>query len=151
MRRFVSAAKDRVNWVDENNVLLGFELGACCCEDFGYYYVSDPNDYKRVLDEAEETRCNQDETEPAAGEEPDLEDYVFDTGFFGQHLKSNYYDEENFVIFKMSVPWKKDKQRKRPAVYLVLFNMHNGYYSHGFNFARQKENAVPHTFQEGDL
>jgi hypothetical protein len=110
---------EKVNFVDENNVVLGYDMGASCCESFGWYV-------------AEEIVCNPDlEDEP----EPLWKDWVFDPAFFkevepvrGEHGYS-VLDEGGCVAFRLV-----RKDGREGELFLHLFNAHNGYYGHGFEF-----------------
>jgi hypothetical protein len=98
----------KVNFVDENNVFVGYDLQQQCCENAGWF-ISDKI-YKRV---------------PSI-QRKDLEEcdlYVFDAEF------SKSFDakcQQNIVVFKL-VNGEKTK-------YLHLYNVSNGWYSHGFEF-----------------
>ena len=107
----------KLNFVDDNNVFVGFDYGHCCCESFGYYYAKDPNaskDNEIKLSEDQESMYNFD---PLFHE-----DVVSD---------DNYYDAQKLtggaVAFKLI-----NKSDVNDVVYLILYNHHNGYYSHGF-------------------
>jgi len=59
------------------------------------------------------------------GREADYSDYRFDTEFFIKSDKDPY-DVEAVVVFRIT-DGKNEK-------FIHLFNCHNGYYSHGFDF-----------------
>jgi len=101
----------RVNFVDENNVFVGYNMGENCCERFGWFI-------------SEETHVEIPEKEPKT---PDVSDYVFDTSFFVLSPPKDEYEEGGIACFKLGA---KDK----PILFLHLYNSHNGYYSHGFTF-----------------
>lgn len=105
----------KVNFVDTNNVLVGYDTYQSCCEDAGWYITNMVSPY--------DTR--------AVVENYDLGGYVFDPGFcvkgsevFGD-LNTGGLDEGDQVFFAMVHPEKE-------TLFLCLFNSHNGYYSHGF-------------------
>ena len=106
----------KVNFVDENNVFVGYELAPQCCEQAGWF-VSD------VIVKAIEDQNNQ-ICEPE--EMPDLEGWNFDHEFFQKEENCNNYEVGDIVIFRMV---KGDEEK-----FLHLFNIQNGYYSHGFEF-----------------
>lgn len=109
----------KINFADENNVLVGFDFGSNCCEQFGWY-VTD-----KVL--TEEADSIFDNYSPSSVIEEELEGWVFDKEFFEQISNGkDSYDESNTAVFRMT---KGDQER-----YLHLYNDHNGYYSHGFEF-----------------
>lgn len=104
---------DRYNWVDDNNVLLGFEARCSCCEDFGYFYHT--------------TADKPQETEKNINEAFDLAFYEFDPDFreFG-----NYDGNDSGGSFTARLR----SNAGLPDLYLTIYNHHNGYYSHGFSF-----------------
>lgn len=107
----------KVNFVDENNVVVGFKIGfQDCCEETGFCIVENLADIKAV-----------DFFSKAAIPLPDLTDWVFDPTF----CKKACYWSVYMVVFKMV---KKSYQPRE--LYLVLMNEHNGYYSHGFSMTK---------------
>lgn len=109
----------KVNFVDDNNRLVGFDTTDDCCAHGGYF-ISD----KVENDEIEKPKPY------------DLSDYAFDESFF-QEVSGNEDSEYNAVVFKMVAQDKPDR-------YLHCFNVHNGYYSKGFtaSFGEIKEGSV---------
>ena len=97
----------RVNFVDDNILFVGYDLGSQCCE-WADWFIAD------TLQHEEREREN---------DTPDLSGYVFDRDFF----KELPLGDGGMVIFRMV---NGDKEK-----YLHLFNCHNGYYSHGFTFS----------------
>jgi hypothetical protein len=70
---------DKVNFVDENNVFLGYDLSQQCCEKAGWFLAHSPQ-----------------ETIPEeTGGEFDLDGFTFDTDFFKE-----IYDLAIFRIVK---------------------------------------------------
>jgi hypothetical protein len=102
---------DRLNWVDSNNVFVGFSNWQDCCEEWGGgYWSSLSKDAVRVdLDE-------------------ENNNYVFDTSFYIEDFSwEEDYDRDVYrAAFKLS-NGKKD-------IFLIIWNEHNGYYAHGFQF-----------------
>lgn len=107
----------RVNFVDEFNVFVGFDMQPGCCESFGYYFED------AVSTGAE--RVNEQEDCDADGTPKDIESWSFDPKFFRQ-TDSAGYDEGGVAVFRL-VSGEREK-------FLHLFNSHNGYYGHGFEF-----------------
>lgn len=102
---------EKVNFIDENDVFVGFDTAQDCCEDAGYFVSKDANEpYQYDKDRS--------------GETPSLDGYNFDTTFF-QHVSSKHLDDGDQVCFKMVKQGNED-------LYLHLYNSHNGYYGHGF-------------------
>ena len=104
----------KINFVDKNNVLVGFDFMQCCCEDFGYDFLN--SDKKKIGDDPDEKT---------------LEPYFFDETFV-EYPETSHCDEGK-VRFKLI----KRKNDKTP-IYLELYNTHNGYYSHGFEMSKDK-------------
>lgn len=113
---------DKINFVDDNNVLVGYDFSANCCENFGWY-VSD-----KVTSDIHDHIFNH--TAQAGGWDINqlLEGWTFDPTFFQTLDRSivNYYDDDKRVVFRMV---KGDQEQ-----FLHLWNVHNGYYGHGFEF-----------------
>jgi hypothetical protein len=112
----------KVNFVDENNRLVGYDFYQSCCESFGWYISSsslfDPK-FSVVDDTYASVFINQ-----------LLEGWVFDPKFFEENTNSeNFSVELNQATFRLV---KDDKE-----LFLHLFNEHNGYYSHGFEFLEE--------------
>jgi len=107
---------EKVNFVDANNVLVGYDTTQNCCEQAGWF-ISEKED-----NEILETGIY------------DLEPYSFDTSYFVEvepkmHGNKDYLysclDSGSMVRFKLVAPNKAD-------LFLHIYNSHNGYYSHGF-------------------
>jgi hypothetical protein len=99
---------DKVNFVDENDVFVGYDMGKDCCEYLGYFISREkPN---TIIDSVD----------------IDLDNFVFDRGFFEDSiLDRNIVDDGGSVLFRLI--GKDDSE-----AYLCLYNCHNGYYAHGF-------------------
>lgn len=119
MKIFDNDSDEKVNFVDKNNVLVGYDMEACCCETANWF-----------ISQTEEN----DIPEPGNGLVTELDDYVFDTTYFekvepkmegSKSFKQSVLDEGDMVRFKLVAPKKGD-------LFLHLFNAHNGYYGHGF-------------------
>lgn len=105
MRTFNKGRK--VNFVDDNNVLVGFDDESCCCENFGWF-----------LSRALPTTIEE-------GDNIDPEGFNFDPNFFDERtLDDKYFDCGGLVSFRLT--------KGEDEIFLTLFNSHNGYYSHGF-------------------
>jgi hypothetical protein len=103
---------NRLNIIDENNVFVGYDYDQQCCEDFEYYLT---DNIEKLFDKAEaldeQTFCH--------------DGYVFDTAYIKEHEDEETCYGEYFVAFRLTKQGEKD-------IFLVLYNCHNGYYSHGF-------------------
>lgn len=112
---------DKVNFVDENNVFLGYDLSQDCCEQADWFVsinIIDKIDYDELDNFTE------------SGKDFDFSGFVFDTEFH-QTKQWKCLDEGDAELFKIT----NDKQ----VYYIYLFNSHNGYYSHGFEFINDKK------------
>lgn len=99
--------KDRkINFVDDNNVFVGFDNNQSCCEQFGWALTSKIP--KKQPDEGEN------------GLNPD--GFQFDTAFFMESVLD--VADQDDVVFRLTCGYEE--------MYLILWNCHNGYYSHGF-------------------
>jgi hypothetical protein len=99
---------EKVNFVDINNVFVGYDLSRDGCGRADYFI-------------SKEELCN---TISGNGIINDLNDYVFDLTYFVE-IENENLDEGGMVRFKLIC---KDK----PDLFLHLYNIHNGYYGHGF-------------------
>lgn len=100
----------KINFVDENNVFLGYDTNTQCCELADWFIADTPQ------------RCRPKKTRKGI---PNLKGFVFDTAFFMQVAACDFEDG-GMAIFRI-VNGKAEK-------FLHIFNAHNGYYGHGFVF-----------------
>jgi hypothetical protein len=109
----------KINFVDENNVFVGFDYFGQCCEQFGWH-INNPLG-ETILDECD----------PIEEVNKELEGWVFDSTYFEETpgTPSNSFHEHNQAIFRLR---KEDQE-----LFLTLFNDHNGYYSHGFEMFKE--------------
>lgn len=109
----ICAKNGSLNFIDDNNVVLGVDSSPQCCEDF---WIS-------ILDYEPTSAIYEDSTNY---EDVDLSLEFFDETYI-KHLESSDSDwyVEHAVVFKLI---------GERELYLVLNNHHNGYYSHGFEF-----------------
>lgn len=98
---------NKINFIDDTDVFVGFDYTASCCEDFGYWFS-----YNTKTDYSLENE-----------NEFDFDGYRFDR----EWVREKEHNENNFVFFKLIKPKSKN-------IYLGLYNYHNGYYGHGFSF-----------------
>lgn len=111
---------DKINFIDENSVLVGYNMAADCCEQFGWFI-------------AKEKLITIDETHPFIVENKsiptyDFSSYRFDTSF-QEHIimDENIFECGGIKRFKLV-----SINENEPILYLHLYNAQNGYYSHGF-------------------
>lgn len=110
----VFEANGKLNVVDENNVFVGFDYSADCCEHFGYFFS------KHVPEKIQEE-----------SEVFNHEEFVFDSSWF-KSVEMGSYDSDNMAVFRLVNP-------KGEEMFLALFNSHNGYYGHGFTVSIKGE------------
>lgn len=124
MRIFVKDGK--INFVDENNVVLGYDLDQDCCENADWFIADEP---QKNVETFQEVATVKDALETmvrrAAAENPSLEKFVFDPKFF-QKIDRGVFEEGGMAIFRII-----SGRRQR---FIHIFNVHNGYYGHGFSF-----------------
>lgn len=116
----------KVNFVDRNNVVVGFDMGQDCCESFGYvlsHEVPRPEAGREV---------------PESLPDEGWDAYEFDTKFRLRDAIPDY-DGGGSVTFRLTA-------EGQPDLFLTLYNHHNGYYSHGFDM-KQEETVI----EEGSL
>ncbi len=121
-----SCWESKVNFVDDNNIGVGYDMSQNCCEHADWFIADSPA-------KTPDGPSDQDR---------DLEGYSFDTDYFetvedsdGQYV----FDAGAMVIFRLVSSEKLDK-------YLHLYNCHNGYYSHGWDMT-----DGPNKIQSGSL
>ena len=98
----------KINFVDDKNLFVGFDFEQDCCESFGFFI-----------------RDTQEADIPENWPSVDINDYSgynFDPAFFAE----TGYDGTSLAIFKL--------KKGRKVKYLHIFNCHNGWYAHGFQF-----------------
>lgn len=100
---------DKVNFVDKNNVVVGFDTTQNCCENAGWFINKE--------------KCNEIKEDVT---KVDVSDFVFDENFFQEASTGEEFDVGGgMVIFRLI-------NEKGDELFLHLYNVHNGYYGHGF-------------------
>jgi len=125
MKIFDKTHGEKVNFVDQNNVFVGYDLMQDCCEHADWFIAD-----QTFPDEVPEI------TEAAMLE--GLEPYSFDKEFFEEYTPASL-ESGGMAIFKLVAEGQPDR-------YLHLYNNHNGYYSHGFEMKQNDD-----TLREGHL
>ncbi len=111
----------KFNFVDENNVFVGYDAGQDCCEHASWFFSN----------KVEKGSIDDQEKEIPEG----ITKYRFDPEFFEQVSNPSDFDEGGMVVFRCVRP-----DGKKPDIYLHLFNCHNGYYGHGFKMTVDGKN-----------
>jgi len=122
----VFETEDRVNFVGDNNVFVGYANHSLCCENFGWFFTYTMPCFHKPVD------ARKADTIPASI----LEDYQFTLDAPIEIEESN--DCGGALVFTLESSSKPT--RNRTPLYLVLYNYHNGYYSHGWE---HRVHAVP--------
>lgn len=102
----------KVNFVDENNVFLGYDMSEDDRQEADWFIAdkprldaSFPEDSQKLLD---------------------LSGWVFDPSYFQAVSNDSVFDGGGMVIFRI-VKGIREK-------FIHLYNIHNGYYGNGFDF-----------------
>ena len=117
---------EKINFIDENDVFLGYDMGQCCCEEADYFLTSNPEIANATPELMKKIEAENENNIDAINIR--LDGYVFDTTFC-KVLDVNQYpgDESNIAYFRCVKTGSED-------LFVVLMNSHNGYYYHGFDF-----------------
>lgn len=102
----------KINFVDENNVFLGYDMNQKCCEYAGWFISTKQEDKRRDND-----------INPSV-----LEGFNFDTKFFKNIVdttKEEYHGTSTSIVIFRAVKGNEE-------YFIHLYNTHNGYYAHGF-------------------
>lgn len=121
MRFFLSGDfwNRKFNWVDENNIVVGFDADSSCCEFFGYAYLKEKpiapiNDLQSL----------------SKLPDFDLSDYRIDPNF--HESPDGDLEQGKAALFRLVKLGNPQGDR-----FLLIFNSHNGYYSHGLTATKQ--------------
>lgn len=111
--------ENKVNFVDENNVLLGYDLSQQCGEYADWFILKEiAKSQKHINEDEDKDLINK------------LDQYNFDPTFFkALEFDDRFRDPCSMAVFKII-----NKNDPEDILYIHLFNCHNGYYTHGFAF-----------------
>ncbi len=112
---------DRINFVDKNNVLVGYEYESQCCEIFGYFISEDYED--EVFDI--ENCIDNTITDKSIINAMKDRGFVFEDNNIYQN--KGKFHKVTYKVFNLT----NKKQ-------LVIYNIHGGWYLHGFNLYENK-------------
>jgi hypothetical protein len=110
----------KVNFVDENEVYLGYDTDDDCCAWGGWFISEDPEFWPPGESGSDWPK------EPLGA--VDLPGWAFDTGY----SKSRALPQEGAAVQFRITDGKAFK-------YITLYNCHNGYYGKGFDFVVPKD------------
>ena len=109
---------DKHNWIDQNNVVFGYDDYTQCCETWGWG-VYDP------------------ETGEKVAEDPSGLPYHFDFEAGANACPLRIYTGED-TTDEVQVTLVHDDDPKKKLIF-ECFNCHNGWYYHDFSFKRLEE------------
>jgi hypothetical protein len=119
---------DKVNFVDSNNLFIGYDLRQHCCE-YAYWFICDR---EITIDELRDFSDKKIEEFILNNQKTEYFCYYFDEEYYkyiedadNETCKSNI----NIAIFRL-INDRDDREDK--CKYLHLVNCQNGYYGHGF-------------------
>jgi len=123
-----------INFIDENDIFIGFDLRTQCCEDFGWF-IKDNESVDDLIQQAESSNKSCEE---------DYSGWLFDLNYF----KSDSFDtgtitSADAVVFRL----KKENKSK----YLFLFNIGNGMYAHDFFFGKSMNSYLTKQVEENTI
>lgn len=107
----VERFEEKVNFVDENNVYLGYSMDQCCCENADWFIANEPSD--KIMPRT-------------IGADADWSGWTFDPDYFRSVYNDREFDGGGMVIFRIV-----NGERE---MFIHLYNVQNGYYGHGFTF-----------------
>lgn len=126
--------RGRTNFVDENNVVLGWDSASICCENHAWFVKTAMQGGEVIVNSKGE------------GDEViiDLDGWAFDPTFvkYARWSEEDDVDSTYVVWFRIV---KGDAER-----FIQLINTQNGYYSHGFKL-EVSEWDTPRVIFEGSL
>lgn len=119
----------KVNFIDEYNNLIGFDMESDCCEDFGWFI------------EGTDLKGNK----KSNGGMFVLDKYNFKTRSLQLINTEDGDDEGGEITIKLTGldrSFGYFNPKRLPILTLHIFNRHNGYYSHGFELSIDDEKMV---------
>lgn len=114
----------KVNFVDQNNVFLGYDLETSCCEE-AYWFISDKIHTFEVEEDGSKYMYEKMGGDTRETIDFDITNWYFNKTFTPVIDHADY--GEGMAIFEIT--------NGTDVKYIHLINCHNGYYSHGFEFA----------------
>lgn len=114
-----------INFVDHRNRFIGFDLTSQCCEDFGWFITT-----------TKPTQEHLAKPEFLSGDSiTDLDVFLQDYTFIEEppviHPAPNY-DCGGSISHRIEKLEEDLQTPKTKNAWIVLYNYHNGYYSHGW-------------------
>ena len=109
---------EKVNYVDENDRFVGYDMGRNCCESFGH-----------CIAVSTDTDTYEGPVRKVKAEDVDLTPYRFVDEPPTKVDPEDEYDRGGALFFRIAA-------EDLPDLYVAIWNYHNGYYSHGFDSFR---------------
>jgi len=106
----------RWNFVDDNNVILGYCAEPDCCEHFGFKIILGGVEVASDKTDIEETNAV-------------IDGFEFDPSFADVVKSIEEYSDQCAGVAEFRAT------RGDAEIRIRLFNYHNGYYGHGFEFS----------------
>jgi len=142
----VFSKNGKINFVDDNNVFVGFDIGQSCCETARWLIA---NVLMKELSEGTAVYSEEITDEELETVNKTLDGFQFDADFFEDLVDTcpkwkEEVDEGGAVAFRLTRKFAV-KSRFKVALgheaasvgseekFLHLYNCHNGYYGHGFS------------------
>ena len=117
---------EKVNFVDTDNVVLGYDTSVQCCEQAGWFISDTP-----IRDGSFWTELDELQVDMVKGTPVVMKNYSFDPTFMETlNGDSCGCDSGGMAIFRIVYKNNKIQGQK----FLHIYNAHNGWYSHGFHF-----------------
>ena len=114
----ITSDYDKINWIDQNNVVFGYDDYQQCCESWGWG-VYDP------------------ETGEEVAEDPAGLPYHFDFEAGAREDEARIFsDVDPYDTVQVTLVHDDDPKKK---LIFECFNCHNGWYYHDFSFTRIEE------------
>ena len=111
-----------INFVDDQNKLVGWDDNYQCCEDFGWVFHNFASDEE--ADRFENT-----------GDKEDIPDNL--SGIDNPDLSQAYFADEQ----PLATSGKFKIEGCKECNWLILYNFHNGFYYHGFMY-KEKDKEI---------
>lgn len=110
----------KTNWIDQNNVVFGYDDYTHCCEYWGWG-VYEPESGKKIAEDPTGL--------------PYHFDYAAGANEFPLRIYTDECDESTDLV---QVVLLHDDDHEKKLIF-ECFNCHNGYYYHDFSFKRLRE------------
>ena len=127
-----------INFIDSNNRFVGYELGQQCYEDADWAVLTKA-EADKFLDTCGSAmpRTDAANSREAFNEEA-FKDANFDGAAFVEEHTGGSKDECYTIRFPLVMP-----EGRPQDLCLMLYNLQNGYYSHGFSYGQMGKRGKP--------